>query len=229
MKKTLLGVTFAILITVSCLLYSCKSQSNNSLQSQDTNGSSEGYISVIKDLENQIIEIRQSQYISDAEKNAEINRLKKLIEELKKSSLPKEDIDTPEGDITITPPQDTSQISKFTYETNGNTAIITGYSGSESSVAIPQSIDGYTITEISDDAFISDCITEIIIPNGITKIGWFAFKECSSLKKITVPSSVQSIGYAAFPNGNSEFTIICPGNSFVLEYAISYGINYTVA
>lgn len=60
------------------------------------------------------------------------------------------------------------------------------------------------------------------IPDGVTKIGDYAFTGCSGLLSITIPNSVTSIGDWVF-NGCSELTSITIGNS-VKE--ISYGVFY---
>ena len=41
-------------------------------------------------------------------------------------------------------------------------------------------------------------ITDLVIPDGVTSIGWYAFCGCSSLTSVTIPNSVTSIGDGAF-------------------------------
>lgn len=55
------------------------------------------------------------------------------------------------------------------------------------------------VTSIGDYAF-SECysLTSVIIGNSVTSIGGGAFEGCSSLSSITIPNSVTSIGYGAF-------------------------------
>ena len=48
-----------------------------------------------------------------------------------------------------------------------------------------------------------DSIQAVVIENGVTTIGGFAFSNCSSLTGITIPKSVTTIGEYAFPNCSS--------------------------
>lgn len=45
-------------------------------------------------------------------------------------------------------------------------------------------------------------ITELVIPEGVTSIGKYAFEHCQSITKVTIPSSVTEIGYGAFYDCN---------------------------
>ena len=72
----------------------------------------------------------------------------------------------------------------------------TGYNGC---LTIPEEIDGYLVNEISENAF-RNCslITELIVPDSVTKIGDGAFKSFTSLEKITIPfigESRESFGF----------------------------------
>lgn len=53
-------------------------------------------------------------------------------------------------------------------------------------------------------------ITDLVIPEGTTKIGGYAFASCSNLKSVTIPSSLKSIGYEAFYNCNNISKVIIP-------------------
>ncbi|MBO7304349.1 MAG: leucine-rich repeat domain-containing protein [Clostridia bacterium] len=48
--------------------------------------------------------------------------------------------------------------------------------------------------------FNGECVTELIIPDGVTSISAYAFYTCSSLTSVTIPDSVTSIGSSAFYN-----------------------------
>ena len=39
---------------------------------------------------------------------------------------------------------------------------------------------------------------DVVIPEGVTSIGFWAFSDCSSLASVVIPEGVTSIGAAAF-------------------------------
>ena len=53
-------------------------------------------------------------------------------------------------------------------------------------------------------------ITDLVIPNGVTSIGNYAFYNCSSLTSITIPNSVTSIGWSAFYGCSGLKKVIVP-------------------
>lgn len=248
MKRSTIAILIALLTVVSCIFASCNA--NDSILGDDTKAQSsvtgDSYSAIIRELENQIVELKQNQYILDSERDAEIARLEELISDLKeeqkntsgtvntdKGNGTEGNIETSQGTEAQSEAESSSegvsQVTKFLYALNGDKATITGYVGSDKVLTIPSKIDGYTVVAIADSAFDSDTLTNVVIPNTVTKIGWFAFKECSSLKSVTVPESVTSIGYSAFPSASKNFSIICPADSFASRYAESYGISYTKA
>ena len=97
----------------------------------------------------------------------------------------------------------TNASDDFEYEINddGVTATITKYTGSESDLTIPDTIDGFSVTAIGDGA-VSNCntLTSAAIPGSVTSIGENAFSGCSYLSSVIMPDSVTSIGNGAFSN-----------------------------
>ena len=107
----------------------------------------------------------------------------------------------------------------------GGTEVKQNYYGSSTSSTtsstyyIPSSLRSVTVTggNINSGAFYNcSMLTEIIIPDSVTKIVSYSFYNCSSLTNITVPDSVTSIGGSAFSGCSSLESITIP---FVGAYA----------
>src|SRR5882724_1094157 len=87
------------------------------------------------------------------------------------------------------------QAQDYTYTTNNGTVAITRYTGPGGDATIPDTINGYPVTSIGNEAFES-CyrLTSVTIPNSVTSIGYETFYYCDSLTNVTIGSSVTSIG-----------------------------------
>ena len=55
-------------------------------------------------------------------------------------------------------------------------------------------------------------ITEVILSEGTVYIGYYAFKDCTNLKKITLPASLKSVGQMAFDGCDSLTEIVFNGS-----------------
>ncbi len=113
----------------------------------------------------------------------------------------------------------------FYYREENGGAVITGYSGDVALLTVPATLDGLPVVAIGEHAFERSNLTAVILPDGITSIGWFAFYECEGLSGITIPASVTSIGYAVF-DGCPSLTVHCTAGSYAERYAQSYAIAY---
>lgn len=229
MKKTYLAIIFSFLITFSCILSACNTHRTDSEFETPKQESeiTENYSQQINDLKNQILELEQNNYISEVEREKEIQRLENLIKELKKSETNQNNNSNSSVDTSSPENGSNTEVApEFLYIVEDEQAIITGFVGNDKNVRIPSAIDGYTVIGISDEAFTSSSIENITIPDTVTKIGWFAFKNCSNLKSITIPNSVKSIGYSAFTQTGADFSITCAPDSFAAKYAQSYGIDF---
>lgn len=87
----------------------------------------------------------------------------------------------------------------FTYIEDEGKAVITGYSGNETDLLIPATLNGLKVEEIEDNAFYQNhSLTSVTIENGIEEIGEKAFYNCTGLTKVTIPDSITEIGDSAF-------------------------------
>src|ERR1017187_8939187 len=75
--------------------------------------------------------------------------------------------------------------AQFTFTTNNGAITITGYTGTNSNVVIPDTTNGYPVTSIG--GFYSyTSLTNVTIPDSVTNIASGAFVYQSSLIAITV-------------------------------------------
>ncbi len=92
--------------------------------------------------------------------------------------------------------------SGFTYTSSQGIASITGYTGNDEVVIIPETIDSFPVQAINDRAFQNLSIKEVYIPACVTSIGEYAFLSCSNLEYVTICGSA-TIGLSAFDGCNS--------------------------
>ncbi len=133
---------------------------------------------------------------------------------------------------------DLANLSSFSYELIDGGIAITGYSGTESSLIIPDTIDGYTVLRIGNQAFEqNDTLTQVTLPETLTSIGAYAFHSCHSLTEVIIPSQTSSVSAAAFASCSSleEITFLHPTCSIydapatISECAVIVGYNNSTA
>ena len=102
----------------------------------------------------------------------------------------------------------------YNYEVDGGEAYITGITypvGSAVDLVIPDTIDGYPVVGIKEEAFKgNEDITSATIPEGVTAIDQSAFYGCTALKTIDLPESLRSMGWAAFYGCSSLTEAVLP-------------------
>ena len=120
---------------------------------------------------------------------------------------------------------ETKTFGNFEYEVNDNGTIgIAKYTGNETNVTIPETIEGKKVTSIGGAAFFwCESLTQITIPDSVTSIGGFAFEDCSSLQEITIPNSVTSIGDSAFAGCKALTQIVIPDSVTSVGIDVFYG------
>lgn len=130
---------------------------------------------------------------------------------------------------------DNQTIDGIDYQFNASTETYTvagPASDPTSDVALLAMIDGYPVTSIAENAFVTSLITSLSMPWTITEIGEGAFKSCSYLEHVTlspsiteipnycftvtplkecvVPEGVTTIGLSAFEGCSSLTSLILP-------------------
>ncbi len=98
---------------------------------------------------------------------------------------------------------------EFEIDENG---VLVKYNGSGRDVVIP---DG--VTKIGDWAFLGNKLTSVTIPNGVTEIGYGAFYACRGLTSVTIPDSVTVIGGSAFEMCSSLVSVTIPNGVTKIE------------
>ncbi|MBQ9950568.1 MAG: leucine-rich repeat protein [Clostridia bacterium] len=98
----------------------------------------------------------------------------------------------------------------FTY-TIGTTVTITGYTGTDTAVYIPEEIDGVSVTAIGRSAFRRNkAIEKVYIPKTVTVIDKEGFEECTGLKHVTFSEGLQAINDYAFSGCTSLQNVNLP-------------------
>ncbi len=134
---------------------------------------------------------------------------------------------------------------EYALQEDGN-AILLQYSGADSTLIIPNELDGHPVTNIANMAFsynsslkrvtisygikivgnyaFAGCLKleNIVLPESLTSIGAFSFSECMSLLGIIIPKSVVEIGQSAFSGCNSlNSVVLSEGTTSIGSWAFS--------
>ena len=104
------------------------------------------------------------------------------------------------------------------------TVEIEKYLGSDSSIIIPQNIEGKKVTCIGSSAFADhEEIIDVIVPDSVKSIDGYAFSDCSNLEKIVLPDKMDSLGLGAFCACSSLKEIVVPDGIKTIENDTFYG------
>ncbi len=85
-------------------------------------------------------------------------------------------------------------------------AIVTGFEGFETSLAVPSQIEGYPVAVIDRKAFLSrKSLCSIVLPDSVEEVGDWAFAHCDSLRELSFPGRRVRFGRAILKDcGNLE-------------------------
>lgn len=175
----------------------------------------EYYEELVNGLQKELLSVRSEWYMDRVAYESEIESLKAQL------SAQSTQVGT-----TGTPSIPNAPTSvPFTYQEKNGGITILSYTGTATSVTVPQSINGIPVLAIADRAFENRTrLRSVVLPEGVTSLGWFGFAGCVSLESVTLPASIKSISYGAFENCSSALIIYAPNNSYAAAYAQSYGI-----
>lgn len=171
---------------------------------------STAYELMISELQKELQTLREEQVRQNAAYEARIEELESMLETGAQS------------------PSGSPSAAVFSHEERNGGVAITAYLGKNTRVEIPREINGKPVVEIGEGAFKNSAAVEIVVPEGVRTVGWFAFSGSYRLASVTLPASVACIEYGAFDLCSSSLRITCPKGSYAAQYAESYGIPTTL-
>ncbi len=123
---------------------------------------------------------------------------------------------------------------------NDGTAMITGYNGTATELAIPKTVEGYAVTAIRSGLFYGNStllsveilaeLTElpneifrecwnlatVKLPDTITTIGDYAFQSCTALTTLNLPAALTTIGNSAISSCSALTAVTIPASVTVI-------------
>ncbi len=114
--------------------------------------------------------------------------------------------------------------AQFDYRVEGGSITITGYSGTNSVVEIPEVLDGLPVVRIGDFAFyFREEIRSLTLPGSVTNVGGDAFEYCTGLTNVDLGGNVVGLGEWAFSGCSGLASITLPDSLVSMgHYAFSY-------
>lgn len=98
--------------------------------------------------------------------------------------------------------------STFDYYVENYVASISGYKLNDSIVEIPSEIDGYTVSQVAENAFKNNSVIKTVVFNdNMRNINDYAFYGCSALSSILFPKSLRKISDYAFASCKSLLSV----------------------
>ena len=247
-KHTCRALSLVAAVTVTLGLAACANPA--SLPNEEETVSPDlraHYDSLVLTLQTELAELRGDAYITNETLQNRVEALEALLESLG-ASLPSEDGTLPESVTDETDPDlesvtespreteretvadSISAESRYLYTVSDGEATVIGYryengQSSDIQLNLPDTLGGYPVTSIADNAFAGLPVSYVMLPSTLTHIGWFAFSGCLELRVLAVPASVTRIDYGAFENC-PNLTVYCPRGSYTARYAAACAVPY---
>ena len=90
-----------------------------------------------------------------------------------------------EGAFDTTP---VTPASDLTYTAEGGAVTVTGYTGSEAVVVIPDTLDGLPVTAVAEGAFAGESgLRAVSLPDSVRAVGFGAFAGCTDMTTLRTP------------------------------------------
>ena len=89
--------------------------------------------------------------------------------------------------------------TEFTYAIANNAVTITGYTGNDVDIVIPETIEALPVRAVGASAFINrTALRSVVLPETLASIGSNAFQGCTALTRVEFEDSAVDIGTGAF-------------------------------
>ena len=120
--------------------------------------------------------------------------------------------------------QEVYTFGSYTYQLyDDDTVLLVDYSGNETNLVIPDTIDGKTVTGIGNGTFLSNtAIQSVKLNKSLETIEAYAFCACTSLTQVTFGTKIWRIGEMAFEETpwlvgqTDDFVVV--GDSVLIKY-----------
>ncbi|MCR5448480.1 MAG: leucine-rich repeat protein, partial [Solobacterium sp.] len=186
-----------------------------------------------------VIEEQEEESSSETEPVPEIETYEEPVEDENSAEQELQSIEEPSAEVSEEEPVEESEPeqedaeetilfagetdpSQFTTVDNADgTVSIKMYSGTDTAVVIPSTIDGKTVTAISDYAFNGNStIISVEIPGSVKSIGRQAFENDSKLETVTLHEGLTTIANMAFSSCASLKNINLPDTLTTMDGSI---------
>ncbi len=98
--------------------------------------------------------------------------------------------------------------SAFTWEAAEGGVAVTGYTGSDTSIYIPEKLGGETVVQIASGAFSNTQVVGVSCADSVVSLADQAFFYCVTLNEIKMGSAMRQIGNQAFEGCSALSTVV---------------------